>query len=164
MPRPIAMSLDDRPRLPPDGKIRVHHSRWYAGVAWGAIVLFGSFACFAWRAGQPVASATFAVFIVLGLLMLLTTGWLEVDDGGLVYRNRLGRHRIGWEEIQRVESDGQTMVLCGPDKHLPFAPGALGSEQKAEFMAYVMSRLDARAVPMVESRTASYRLPRNTRV
>ena len=158
------MSLADPARLPPDGRIRVHHSRLYEGVAWISVVMFGTFAFFAWRAGQPGASATFAVFIVLGVLMLLTMGWLEVDETGLTYRNRLGRYRIRWEEIQRVESDGQTLVLCGPDKHLPFAPGALGSEHKEEFVAYVMSRLDARAVPLVESRSASYRLPRNTRI
>lgn len=142
----------------------MYHSRWYTGVAWGSIVLFGSFAFFAWRAGQPGASLTFAVFIVLGILMLLTTGWLEADESGLVYRSRLGRYRIRWEEIQHVESDGQTLVLCAPDKHLPFAPGALGSEHKAEFIAYVMSQLDARAVPLVESRSASYRLPKNTKI
>lgn len=134
------------------------------GRGWRAgILFFAACAFFAWRADQHGASLAFLPFIILGALLLLTMGSLEVDEAGLVYRNRLGRYRISWQEIQRVESDGQTLVLCGSNKHLPFAPSTLGAKHRAEFMAYVLSRLETQGVPLIPSRVASYRLPRNTK-
>ena len=62
----------------------------------------------------------FLLFAALGVVVLLTTGTLHVDDEQIVYRTPLGRYRITWDEVIDMERDeqGTSLVFHGKDKRL----------------------------------------------
>jgi hypothetical protein len=147
-----------------DGILQIETSRGLVIFAGVSLVFWLGSTYFAVRAGQGGAAIVFLPMGALSALLLLLAGTAEMDEGGISYHSKLGRWRMAWDEIQRVESDGQTLLLCGVDKRLPFAPSLLAGPQKAAFMEYLVGQLERRGIRVIPSRSASYKLPRNTRV
>ena len=67
-------------------------------------------------------------------------------------------------EVVRIETDGQTLVFCGSNKHFPIVPQFWPSQQRRQALLCIREHLLMRSIPIETRRTASWRWQCNTRV
>jgi hypothetical protein len=99
--------------------------------------------------------------------MILGAGSFDIDGDGLTHRSAFGIWRIRWDEIASVEvgeAEG-TFVLFGKDKRFVLSPpGWWASADKQAALAFVIKQIQTRKIPAQATRTAAYKIMKNTRV
>lgn len=133
-------------------------------IGWICLWFFGACAVLAWSAGEPGPALGFGAFAVLGIVLVTSRADITIDGTGLTRRGRLGTHRIAWDEVVRVESDGVTLVLCGTSKRLPVAPRFWDPATAERARERFEHELAVRAIPRVDNPLASRAVTRGTRV
>jgi hypothetical protein len=132
----------------------------------GLVVMafFGVCSALAWLNEQRGAALGLAIWVPLGLYVVLGRCEMEITDAG-VTRRWLGRtYSIAWHEIVRVATDGTTVLLAGRDKHLPIVPMFWPREFRGEGLNRIREKLMPKGLQVEDDRFASYRPSRNARV
>lgn len=134
------------------------------GWTWCTFCLFGMGAALVsqlyWSAMGCAVSSLFGVYMALG------AGNFDLDSNGLTHRSSFGTWHIRWEEITSVEIgevEG-TLVLHGGNKRFILSSPGGWDAGKEEAFAFVIKQLEARDIPPKPSRTAAYKIMKNTRV
>jgi len=102
-------------------------------------------------------------FGFLGAWMALGFGWVELGPDSARRGCSLGVWEIRWEEVQAARTDGMTLVLHGPGKHLPLVPLYWLRPEAEEGIRLLTMQLERWGIPLKRDRRASYRLPWNVR-
>jgi hypothetical protein len=131
-------------------------------IGWVGLVFFVGCVLFAWREGETGATVALIPFVVLNGLLLRSKASIGLDPRGITRHTKIGTHRMAWDEIRRVETDGVTWVLVGAEKQLPIAPRFWARDSRDACIALLESHLAARGVPWVSNPRASYAVARNT--
>jgi hypothetical protein len=133
-------------------------------IAWVGLLFFSVCATCAWWAAEGRAAIVLGVFAVLSVTMLRGRAAITLDPVGITRHTRFFTHRIEWHEIDRVETDGVTLVLSGARKRLPVAPPFWDRATAAAARARLELELTIRGVPRVQNPVASRLTACNTRI
>lgn len=132
---------------------------WLVFCALGMITAFLS--QLYWLGAGCALAAVFGVYMVLG------SGSFDIDSDGLTHKSSFGTWHIRWDEISSVEIgevEG-TLVFKGNNKRFILSsPGGWDASVKDEAFAFVIKQLETRGILVQTSRTAAYKLMKNTRV
>lgn len=131
-------------------------------AAFGMLCAVGAF-----MSGDYWIGAGFFVLVLVGLYMVLGAGSFDVGNDEVTHRSAFGAWRIRWDEIVSVEvgeADG-TFVLMGKDKRFVLSPpGWWASPDKEAALSFVIKEIQTRKIPARATRTAAYKIMKNTRV
>jgi hypothetical protein len=144
--------------------IQTHELGKLQPINWVGLVFFTGCALFAWRADETGAAVALIPFVVLSGLLLSFKVSIGLDSRGITRRSKFGTHRMAWDEILRVETDGVTWVLAGENKRLPIAPRFWARDSRDAAVTLLEQQLAARGIPRVSNPRASYATAGNTRV
>jgi hypothetical protein len=114
--------------------------------------------------GEYLGAAAAPFFGFLGAWMALGFGWVELGPRGARRGCPLGVWEIRWEEVQTVGTDGMTLVLHGPAKHLPLVPSYWRGPEAEEGLKLLLTEVECRGIPTERDDRASFRVPWNVRV
>ncbi|HIJ89349.1 MAG: hypothetical protein OEV89_00635 [Desulfobulbaceae bacterium] len=135
------------------------------GWAWLVLCALGMIASFLDQLFLPAAG--FALASLFGMHAVLNAGSFDIDMHGLTRTSSFGAWHIRWDEISRVEIgevEG-TLVLHGSNKRFILSsPGWWSAAEKDIAFDFVVKQLEARNIPPQPSRTAGYKIMKNTRV
>lgn len=135
------------------------------GWAWLVFCLVGMTAALLSQLYLPAAGI--ALSSLFGAYMALGSGSFDIDSNGLTHTSFFGTWHIRWAEISSVEIgevEG-TLVLHGSNKRFILSsPGGWDASVKEEAFAFVIKQFEARNIPPIPSRTAAYKIMKNTRV
>ncbi len=149
--------------------VRNHHveMRSYRNIGYALVVLCALCIAGAWSAGQYWVIAVLALLGLAGIYMVLGAGSVDMDANRIRHQSCLGAWEINWDEITHVEIgaiDG-TLVLLGDNKRFIVRPaGWWSGPDTAGALEFVVKKLEVRNLPPSPSRTAAYKLMKNTRV
>lgn len=144
--------------------VQTHELGKLQPIGWVGLVFFAGCVLFAWSEGETGATVALIPFVVLSGLLLRSKASIGLDSGGITRHTKIGTHRMAWDEIRRVETDGVTLVLAGEDKRLPIAPRFWAHDSRAAAIALLEQHLVARGIPRVNNPRASYATARYTRL
>ena len=136
-------------------------------ISWTCILFFLVGAVGSARAGALKVSLVFVFFIGLGVYLLLFSGTLEMNSETIFYRTPLGRYRIRWDEVRRLELDrvGSVMVFWGENKRLvALGPYYWQGADRKDMMFLVAAQIDKFGIILGQSERAGFRLSKNTKV
>lgn len=138
----------------------------YKIVAWVCIIFFFGCSVAAFFARQYGPAAFFWAFIALGIYILVSSGYFELDENGVSQNNMFGQYRMHWSEIRRIEVGTQgTLVLHGEGKRFVLAPVSVWSGQdKAEAFKLLTSKINELEIIPEPSNVADYKIHKNTKV
>jgi hypothetical protein len=148
---------------------KTHHIelRSYRNVGWATLVLCALCIVGAGTADEYWAMAVFALFGLIGLYMVLGAGRFDMDADGVRHHSAFGSWAIRWDEITRVEIgivDG-TFVFSGDDKRFVLSPSGWWSGlDTGAALEFLIAQLRARDLPPQPSKTAAYKIMKNTRI
>ncbi|QNA90466.1 YcxB family protein [Massilia sp. Dwa41.01b] len=134
-------------------------------AAWACIAIFLGCSVAAFLAGQYGPSAFFWVFIALGAYILVSSGSFELDEDGIGHRNTMGRYRMLWRDVERVDIGVQgTLVLYGDDMRFVVAPVSAwsGQDRDAAF-ALLRRKMEERGLEPRTSHFGDYKAHRNVK-
>jgi len=141
--------------------------RSYRLVGWVCLVFFTFCTVAAFLSGHYWPALGLAVFAVLGLYIVLGAGSFDIDGDRITHRSWFGTWQILWDEINHAEvgeTDG-TLVLTGIDKRFVLSPpGWWSGPAKEEALRFVVKQLEARRLSPQPSRSAAYKIMKNTRI
>ncbi len=140
--------------------------RSYRNIGLALVVLCALCIVGAWSAEQVSPIVVLALFGLAGLYMVLGAGRFDFDADGIRHQSQLGAWAIRWDDITHVEIseiDG-TLVLAGGNKRFILSPAAwwTGSDSGSA-LEFVVQQLERRNLPPRPSRTATYKMMKNTR-
>ncbi|MBW2037948.1 MAG: hypothetical protein JRI41_10850 [Deltaproteobacteria bacterium] len=131
-------------------------------VGWGGIVFFLSLAVlFSWGTGIGFYSFFFLGMSMLGVALLLLDGSVEMDSHAVTYATPLGRYKMRWEEIQRIEYDlyQSWLVFYGGHKRLAlWGPGYWLGEDRARMYEFLIAQIQQRDIEMRYNEWAVFKL------
>ena len=117
--------------------------------------------------GQYWPVIVFSFFALLGIYIVMGAGSFDIDSNHIKHTSRFGAWQIGWDEISQVEvgeMDG-TLVLKGNNKRFILSPaGWWAGPDKSDAIAFVDKQLETRKLSPRASRTAAYKVMKNTRI
>ncbi|MSQ18613.1 MAG: hypothetical protein EXR39_03420 [Betaproteobacteria bacterium] len=141
--------------------------RSYRNIGWALVVLGALCIVGAWSAQVYWATGVFGLLSGVGLYMALAAGGFDLDADGIRHRSTFGAWAIKWDEITHVEigvTDG-TFVLAGSTKRFILSPSGWWSGlDTGGALDFLVEQLKARNLPPQPSRTAAYKIMKNTRV
>ncbi|MBX3628014.1 MAG: hypothetical protein KF892_23600 [Rhizobacter sp.] len=129
-------------------------------------LFFAGCALGAFMAKQYPPIAIFAMFIAMGIYMVVAAGRYEISAQAITHQNPFGKFRIAWSEVLRVEVGSQgSVVLHGENKRFALAPPASWSgRQKPEAYELFQKRIEEIGAIVYPSNTADYKTHKNVRV
>jgi hypothetical protein len=137
----------------------LRHPFWWVGL-----IFFAACSAAAGLSGAGVAAVVLAGLALACGLGLAGRTTIELDAENLTVRSATGRHRIAWDEVERVETDGARLVLIGGGKQLPLSPAAWSGEDGLAARTFVEREIADRGLPTSFNPRAS-RMPfRGTRM
>lgn len=119
---------------------------WGVGPVWGTLMFFG--------------------FVLVGVYLLLV-GSVEMDARHVTYRTPLGTHRIGWDEVLRIETDAQggSIVFWGEGKRLnTIGPEYWSEKGRVEMLLFLRKQVQQYGIKVIVTPKAMFRLTKNTKV
>lgn len=127
---------------------------------------FSLAAAMAWRAGDGVVALLFLLFALLALYLLLGSGQVMADGHAVTVRSALGRYRLAWADVRRVEGSAYgTLVLHAGAARLVVPPPLLWSgPHKQALRALIAAQLSQRALVVRRTLAADYQTHRNVRI
>jgi hypothetical protein len=141
--------------------------RSYRIVGWVGFVFFVLCALAALLAGQYWPSVGFVLFSLIGLYVVFGAGSFDINNDTITHHSSFGTWQVRWDEIASVEVgefDG-TLVLHGANKRFILAPpGWWSSSDKSDALTFVQKQLETRSLTPRVSRTAAYKIMKNTRI
>src|SRR6185369_7869790 len=102
----------------------------------------------------------FALFVGLGVYLLLESGTFEMNGETITYRTPLARHQIRWDEVTRIELDkmGSTIVFWGENKRLvALGPYYWEGRDRKDMMLLVAAQIDKLGLSLQQSERAMFR-------
>ncbi len=103
------------------------------------IVFFLFMGVFGWVTGQGAKALLTIPMMLLGIVLLLTSGSTELTDGSIRTFTLLGTYELAWKEITGVSFDNNNLMLFAPGKQLNVPPPKMWSgpdkQQAREFLA-----------------------------
>ncbi|HEX7802606.1 MAG TPA: hypothetical protein VF471_07620 [Pseudoxanthomonas sp.] len=108
----------------------------------------------------------FAIFVVMGAYLLLTSGSFELSETSIEHKNAFGRFGMRWSDISQAEFGPQgSIVLHGEDQRLVVAPvSAWSGPDKAAAIELLCTKLDAPKIESFASNWADFKCHRNVRI
>lgn len=130
-------------------------------------MLFSIGALAAFLSGEFWPALGLGLFSVLGLYIVLSAGSFDINNVALSHKSSFGEWQICWDEISSVEvgeMDG-TLVLHGNRKRFVLSPpDSWSGPDKDEAVTYVLSQFKLRNLSPRQSRSAAYKIMKNTRI
>lgn len=137
----------------------------YRVAGWACLVLFAVIAMAAYNSGARVPGICFLSFALLGLYMVLRAGSFQIDEERVVHQSAFGAWQLRWDEITHVEiGSGGTLVLSGEEKRFVLSPPPWWRRTDREALRYVLAQFETRKLEVRLSRTADYKIMKNTRI
>src|SRR5437868_1986967 len=87
-------------------------------VGWVGALQFSFFLFLSLRSGEVFPSVVFAVFVLMGLLLILRTGPVTATLEALGVSTLLGRFEIPWREVQRIERGSSYWAFFAGEKRM----------------------------------------------
>lgn len=112
-------------------------------------------------------AALLLIFVGLGLIVVLNTGSLEVDQFSLTRKTFLGTYQMRWDEVEWIEHHEQesTMLLCSANKQLAIPSPAYSSGQDWNaYVALLTTIPKQRGITMKRTWEVLFKWSKNTRV
>ena len=140
--------------------------RPYRLVGYACFVLFSAGAAGALWARQYWPALGLAAFALVGLFIVLGAGSFTIDVDRVTHKSWFGEWQIRWNEVIKAEfSASGTLLLIGSNKRFVLSPPSWWAGSQKELAAsFVANQLQTRNVLPQLSRSADYKLMKNTRV
>lgn len=119
-----------------------------------------------WRADAGSVTLLFFGFVLLGIYLLMA-GSVEMDAQQVTYRTPISTYRIGWNEVSRIEIDGQggNIVFWGEGKRLnAVGPGCWSGKDKPGMLRLLSKQVEKYGIEVKKTQKAMFRLSKNTKV
>ena len=81
----------------------------------------------------------------------LARSYIAIDSQAIMAQFPYGRFRMGWEEVERVVTNGFLFSLQGGEKQL-FVSMVVVGKGKREFYRYLVTQIQARGIALVSAR------------
>ncbi len=107
------------------------------------------------------------IFGLLGLIIVLNTGSLEVDQFALTRKTLLGTYQMRWDEVERIEHHEQesTILLCGAGRQLAIPSPAYSSGKNwNDYVALLATVPQQRGITMKRTWKVLFKWSKNMRV
>jgi len=153
-----------------------HNSAFRVGVfkaklaGWISVLFFGGLSFWAYHDGEYGPILVFAVFILIGFILLLFSGNFSLSKDRLVHHTLFGTFAIRWEEVSRVEfgADGVTHVFYGRSKRFVIPDESLWSGSNKKIAAVIFYKgiedLESKGIIPTYNKWAGYKIHKNTRI
>jgi len=146
--------------------LSVNH-RWLRGLGVAGTVIFLCIAIFFFYTHQSTDAECFLILVVLSLIPFLVYGTTEMDEQTITSQSLIGRYRIKWSEVKRIEMDDTEggIVFKGDNKQLVI-PGRFfwSGLDKAQMSDLFDQQVKARKLDVKRNFLAAYVFSKNTRV
>lgn len=129
-------------------------------------VLFSAATFLAWHQ-LGYGSLLFLFFALLGVILLLRQGVLEVDNHHISYKTRFRKFKIPWENVTHVEYDDILIMAFQGQKQCLKIPSTLElrhGKEKDHFYFFLDQMIEEKDIERRRSSWASFRFSKNTRV
>ena len=143
-------------------KISVH---WFYKLLYSFGILFflaiGIYAYFDTKVvGTFVCFSSFAVLQLVGLLLSFST--IRINNESIIVKAPHGNHKINWDEVSTIETDGIVFAFLGNGKRFPIHLG-MASKEKFEFTNF-LERLVIQRQIEVKPLSSRWLTHKNTKV
>lgn len=128
-------------------------------------VLFSAATFLSWHQ-LGYGSLLFLFFALLGVILLLRKGVLEVDRRHISYETRFGKFKIPWENVTHVEYDDILIMAFRGQKQCLKIPSTLelrNGKEKDHFYFFLDQIIEEKNIERRRSSWASFRFNKNTR-
>lgn len=140
---------------------------FFKAISTIGIIFFSAATFFSWQQ-LGFGSLFFLFFAVLGILLLLHQGILEIDNHQIIYETRFRKYRILWDDVVRVEhDDALSLAFHGQKQCLRTSINSdfkWGKERKEEFFFFLHHIIKQKNIEQRRSQWASFRFNKKTRV
>ena len=130
------------------------------GTLWPIIFVIWSF-----QESKIGAAFVFLSLTVLGCILLIFSGTVELNSERITFSNLTGRYQISWDDITSIEIAAGNFVLNGHNKRLAMpAPGYWYNRNRKAMLALLRNQMEQRGIELMYTPRATFKLSRNTRV
>lgn len=129
-------------------------------------VLFSAATFLSWHQ-LGYGSLLFLFFAVLGVIVLLRQGVLEVDNHQISYETRFRKFKIPWENVTHVEYDDMLILAFHGQKQCLKIPSTLNfrnGKEKDHLYFFLDQMIKEKNIERRRSSWAAFRFNKNTRV
>ena len=132
------------------GNMENDHRVWQAGMliyaitGWLNILFFSFCGIMAWQSKQVSVEPFLALFVLLGLVLLLSGGKVEVIPNTICHITAYGRFQLSWQEVISAAAGPHTLILEASSKRLVLpSPEVWSGEDKMQAEALLVQQLQA---------------------
>lgn len=111
-------------------------------------------------AGISICYSSFALFQVLGLALSFST--IRINSMSIITKAPHGIHKINWDEVNSIETDGIIFAFFGNGKRFPIHLG-MASKEKFEFTNFLEQLVIQRQID-VKPLSSRWLTHKNTKV
>jgi hypothetical protein len=147
--------------------LRVGGKAFLKGMACVVVLASLYFAVWFWPIADGAVSLLFLLIAALQTYLILATGSIEMDRDSVTYITSIGRRRIGWDEVTKVETDWNkgSLIFIGPNKRLRvIGPTFWSGKDKERMLRLFSAQVENRGIDVKQRRTSIWRLNKNTKV
>ncbi|NUM44087.1 MAG: hypothetical protein HUU38_05225 [Anaerolineales bacterium] len=144
--------------------IRVGTSSSIKIASWSGILFSGFIIFLGWRQGdiQSALNAGSIIFVLCGLLLVLSNTFLIADHFAIKMATFYGRFKLLWSEVERIEIAAGVIAFVGQNKHFVVDLG-MADKNRIGFVEKILTHAKLQNIPIQNKLTVS-RVPKNTRL
>jgi hypothetical protein len=150
-----------------DESLRVEVKFFFEGFARFIVVFFLLLAVLFLFTGEGVMALFSLLVAALQIYSILASGSIEMNENSIAHISAISVHRIGWDEVTKVEMDllGWSLVLIGQNKRLKiFGPEFWRGMDKEEMQKLFWAQAETRGIEVKQTLKAQWRRNKNTKV
>jgi hypothetical protein len=137
----------------------------YKIIGWICMVFFFSITILAALDGEIYPALMLLAFGILGLLIILFTGKVTINNFGFKVKLPIGTYFISWNEVEYVETASGNMLIGGNDKKITFpAPEAWTGSDKYNAKDMFAAKLKERNLSVKQSFRATFPALKNAKI
>ena len=143
--------------------IQTSAAKW---CGWLGTFFFTFAAIGSYLSGQVIVAVSFLFVLALFVLLVMDTGQITIDADAISESTPLGRHRIEWREVAKVEIDEEHhgIVFEGNDKRLVIlGPHYWGLKKRDELFRLLIQQIEQRELPIERTALPSWKSSKNTK-
>jgi hypothetical protein len=137
----------------------------YKIIGWICMVFFFSITVLAALNGEIYPALALLAFGILGLVIILFTGKVTINNFGFKVKLPIGTYFIPWNEVEYVETGSGNMLIGGNDKKITFpAPEAWTGSDKYNAKDMFAAKLKERNLSVRQSFRATFPALKNAKI
>jgi hypothetical protein len=136
----------------------------YKVIAWLTIILFVPLTLVAFHDHAYGPALAFLGFASAGGITLAMSGHLEIDDSSISHHCAVGKFRMLWSDIVRMEQGSGILVLIGDSRRFIIPLDVWSGPNKHDAWQLLVQKIQESGTVPMPSNTAGYKWHKNVRV